>query len=444
MLRELRWDGAGVTVASFAYALSPYLLEYAARISVILLPVRRAPVADRPGRPRTAPAGTGATPAVFALVTLTVGGVNATSLILVMFGPLLWFLHATFVAREVTFGQATRDGAADHASSPPCTSLWWVAGLMIQGAYGIPILRYTETYETVAAAATRSRGAAGARLLVLLRHRRPGRVDRVRRSATSSRSRRSRSRTSSPVWRLAGGLAHPVAAPGLLRVDHRGRPRALGRCPPMGEPRRRTGAVFRAWTRGDLGLSFRSTPRAAPLVILGLAVFLGAGVAALSTVAAARCTCPVTGGLLVLICANQLPLFQGQLVDRNLVRDEERARVLDRGGRRAGRRGDRRDTRVYEVPGIDFAAYRWGNTVDPITPGLTDRRVRRPRAHPLRLPRLRRAALPGRGAVPVRPARARRARTAGPAHGGRSDRVPGRHPVRALPHARARAAPWPS
>lgn len=33
------------------------------------------------------------------------------------------------------------------------TSLWWVAGLMIQGAYGIPILRYTETYETVAAAA---------------------------------------------------------------------------------------------------------------------------------------------------------------------------------------------------------------------------------------------------------------------------------------------------
>ncbi|MCB1270454.1 MAG: DUF3367 domain-containing protein, partial [Microthrixaceae bacterium] len=38
MLRELRWVGPGVTVASFAYALSPYLLHYGARISVILLP----------------------------------------------------------------------------------------------------------------------------------------------------------------------------------------------------------------------------------------------------------------------------------------------------------------------------------------------------------------------------------------------------------------------
>ncbi|MSX00960.1 MAG: DUF3367 domain-containing protein, partial [Actinobacteria bacterium] len=38
MLKELRWRSAGVTVASFAYALSPYLINYGARISVILLP----------------------------------------------------------------------------------------------------------------------------------------------------------------------------------------------------------------------------------------------------------------------------------------------------------------------------------------------------------------------------------------------------------------------
>ena len=31
------------------------------------------------------------------------------------------------------------------------------------------------------------------------------------------------------------------------------------------------------------------------------------------------------------------------------------------------------DTRVLEIPGADFAAYRWGQTVDPITPGLIDR-----------------------------------------------------------------------
>src|SRR5581483_7060938 len=30
-------------------------------------------------------------------------------------------------------------------------------------------------------------------------------------------------------------------------------------------------------------------------------------------------------------------------------------------------------TRVLELPGSDFSAYRWGNTVDPILPGLMKR-----------------------------------------------------------------------
>ena len=33
----------------------------------------------------------------------------------------------------------------------------------------------------------------------------------------------------------------------------------------------------------------------------------------------------------------------------------------------------RTSTRVLELPGADFASYRWGNTVDPITPGIMDR-----------------------------------------------------------------------
>ena len=32
-----------------------------------------------------------------------------------------------------------------------------------------------------------------------------------------------------------------------------------------------------------------------------------------------------------------------------------------------------RETRVMEIPGIDFASYRWGHTLDPITPGLIER-----------------------------------------------------------------------
>src|SRR5207302_4877674 len=30
-------------------------------------------------------------------------------------------------------------------------------------------------------------------------------------------------------------------------------------------------------------------------------------------------------------------------------------------------------TRVLELPGQDFSHYRWGDTVDPVTPGIMDR-----------------------------------------------------------------------
>lgn len=366
MLRELRWDGAGVTVASFAYALSPYVLEYAARISVILLPFAGLPwligLAARALRRRD-----WATPAVFALVTLTVGGVNATSLILVMFGPLLWFVYATFVEREVTLGQALVVGLRITVLTA-ATSLWWVAGLLIQGAYGIPILRYTETYETVAAAALAPEVLRGLGYWFFYGTDGLG-------AWTASTVRYVESVAAIGLSYLLPGLG--MAGAVLSRFRHRvffagivlvGLVLSVGAHP--WESPSPYGRLFRTWARGDLGLSFRSTPRAAPLVILGLAVFLGAGVAALARWRP-RLATPAAGLLLVLICVNQLPLFQGQMVDRNLVRDEEvprywqdAAAALDAGDR---------STRVYEVPGIDFAAYRWGNTVDPITPGLTDR-----------------------------------------------------------------------
>ncbi len=41
----------------------------------------------------------------------------------------------------------------------------------------------------------------------------------------------------------------------------------------------------------------------------------------------------------------------------------------------AGRVLDEGEGNVLELPGIDFAAYRWGNTLDPVSVGLTDRPV---------------------------------------------------------------------
>ena len=64
------------------------------------------------------------------------------------------------------------------------------------------------------------------------------------------------------------------------------------------------------------------------------------------------------------------PLFTGGMIAANLKREDIPQYWLDAIG---SFDAQPHDTRVLEVPGIDFASYRWGNTVDPITPGLMDR-----------------------------------------------------------------------
>lgn len=366
MLKELSWVGVGVTVASFSYALSPYLLDYEARISVILLPFAGLPwligLASRSIR-----TGGWRAPALFALVTVTVGGVNATSLALVMIAPILWMVHATFVARECSLRQALAAGLRISILTL-VTSFWWMAGLLTQGKYGIPILRYTETYVVVANAALAPELLRG--LGYWFFYGRDGLGAWIQPAITMVQS----------IPALALSYALPILAfvGGLLtRFRNRGFFAALaviGLVVGVGahpwDASSPYGALFKGWTTTESGLAFRSTPRAVPLIALALAVFLGAGCAALSRWRP-NLHLAVAGALIVLICLNQSGLFLGRFVDRNLQRDEDvpsywidAANYLDRGDR---------STRVYEMPGSDFASYRWGATVDPITPGLMDR-----------------------------------------------------------------------
>ena len=366
LLKELRWQSAGITVASFAYALSPYLLDYGARISVILLPFAGLPwlvgLAARSIR-----SGGWRAPALFALVTLTVGGVNATSLLLVMVAPLLWMAHATFVAREATFGRTVAAGLR-ITTLTLITSFWWMAGLAIQGAYGIPILRYTETYYVVANAALSTELLRG--LGYWFFYGRDSLGAWIRPAVTMVESIPALALSYLlPILAFCGGL--------LSRFRHRGyfgllvvTGLVIGVGAHPWQSSTPAGAAFKAWTTTDAGLAFRSTPRAVPLIALGLAVLLGAGAAAVGSWRPAL-RVPTAAGLLVLICLNQMALFRGQMVEPTLDRPQDvpqywtdAAAYLDTGDA---------SYRVAEIPGIDFATYRWGNTVDPITPGLMDR-----------------------------------------------------------------------
>src|SRR5690606_26830380 len=80
-------------------------------------------------------------------------------------------------------------------------------------------------------------------------------------------------------------------------------------------------AGIKAFLLSEIGLSMRSLPRAAPLVVLAGSVVVGSLVAAIA-VDRVRWARPLTAGVMVLALLGLAPLWRGQLVDANLDRDE--------------------------------------------------------------------------------------------------------------------------
>ena len=366
LLKTLDWRGGGLLVAMLAYQLSPYVLHYSARISVVLLPWAGLPWMIALTI-RAARRGGWRYPAGFALVVVTVGSVNATALVLVGLAPVLWLLHAAGIERSISATQAL--GAALRiAVSTVAVSLWWIAGLALQGGYSLPVTRYTETYEVVADASTGPEVFRGLGYWFFYGNDKFGQwiepsieytqgvwlhflsFGLVVFALSGAALIRWRHRSYFVLLIVVGGLAAIASHP----FDH---PSALG-------------SVFKAFTETDAGLALRSTPRALPMLVLAVAVFLG------MIANAVQRRWPSPGRVLaVLICVavvlNNPAMWRIRMIEEHLHRDEaipqywnEAIASLDDSGRGG---------RVMEIPGTDFASYRWGNTVDPITPGLLDR-----------------------------------------------------------------------
>ena len=363
--RTLSWTGPSIVIASLAYMLSPYVLDYSARISVILLPWAALPwlvaLTDRALR-----RGGWRHPALFALVVLAVGGVNATALVFAGLGPVLWLV---FAWRDAGFVR-TATTALKIGVLTSLLSVWWVMGLAVQGGYGIPILRYTETVETVARTSLASEVLRGLGYWFFYGNDKLGAwiepaVDYTQR-----------------VWLIAVGFAIPVlalAGAAVVRWRHRGYAVclvvvgtviAVG-AHPYDDPSPLGGAFKALASTSTVGLALRSTPRAVPLVALGTALLLGAGLAALARrMPVAGTAASVAAGALVL--AGLPPMFTGDLaVGDGIKRPETIPSYWQEAADHLDAQGDSR--RVLELPGADFASYRWGNTIDPITPYLMDR-----------------------------------------------------------------------
>jgi hypothetical protein len=367
LLRTLGWgDGPGVTSATFVYALTPYLLTLVARLSAILLPFVALPwlVALTI---RTARTKGWRYPAMFALVVATCGSVNATALLLVGVAPALWLAHAVWVAGEIPLRTAVRAALRIGVLTVPL-SAWWIAGLSVQGTNGIEILRYTETARTVALVSVSHEVLRGLGYWFFYGGDRLG--PWIEPSVQYTQFLPLVALTYLvPFLGLMGGVVarwrHRAYFVLLVAV---GVALAVGGYPwEDGTPWSR---AVKAFLLSDVGLSMRSLPRAVPLVALGLAVLLGAGVTSVTRRWPKRAF--LVSGTVVLIAILALPpLWLGTFVPENLRRPESVPDYWVEAAEHLDAQGD--STRVLVVPGTDFASYRWGNTVDPILPGLMDR-----------------------------------------------------------------------
>jgi len=364
LLRRFDLPPVAVWPGAIVLGLSPYSVAYLGRLSGVLLPAVGLPwllaftiQAVRTGRWRY--------PALFALTVTTVGSVNLTALALVGIAPLLWLVWVV-VTREAAIGEVLR-ATARIGLLTLGTSAWWLAGLSVQASHGIDIVRYTESAEVVARTAIALEVLRGLGYWFFYGG------DKLQLWIEPSFQYTKRRLVYLgtfflPAVAFASGLVgrwrRRLFFVALLVI---GVVVSVGANPWNDPPL--VGRLVKGFLATDRGLAFRSLPRAVPLVALASAALIAGLIAALST----RDRRLARGLAVVVVLAaifGMVPLWQRDLVQDSLARRDvpaywtEAARLLD----------ERDDgTRVLEVPGSDFASYRWGNTVDPITPGMMDR-----------------------------------------------------------------------
>jgi arabinofuranan 3-O-arabinosyltransferase len=366
LLRRFDWPPVAIWPAAVAYALTPYVLTHIARLSGVLLPYTGLPwmlaltvLAIRHRSWRHA--------ALFALLVTTIGSINLTALVLAGLGPTLWVLYVA-VTRQEPVGEIAK-AVGRMGVLTVLTSAWWLAGLSVQASHGVDIVRYTETAEVVARTSTAFEIVRGLGYWFFYGG------DKLQLWIEVSYQYTQR------PWLIAASFAVPLLAMASTAVG-RWRHQAFfvvifitGAVVGIGahawDDPSPFGSAVQWFVTTPRGLAFRSLPRVVPLVALGSAVLIGAGVGAVAT-RWRRGGIVLSGAAALLAVVALAPLWQRGLVNDNLSRQDIPDYWVDAA---ADLDADTTYTRVLELPGSDFASYRWGMTVDPVTPGLMGRPI---------------------------------------------------------------------
>ncbi len=373
LARVFGLSGPGRPVAALCFMVSPYFLQYAGHESVILLPWAGLPwmVALTA---RAVDRGGWRYPALFALVVLVISGINATSLLYVGLAPALWVLYAVMVTKQSSWRAAVA-AVLRIGVLTAVLSAWWVVGLGVEGAYGLNVLKYTETIPAIASTSLSSEvlRALGYWYYYGGDNFGPWMVSSVQLTQELSV--------------LALSFAVPALAfvgAAVTRWNRRayfvilvvvGTVLAVG-THPYASPTP-AGAVLKAFmTHTSAGLALRSTDRATPLVVLGIAMLLGSGVSGLGQWPAWRRwrsavgVLGAAGAAAVVVLANPA-VWNGTTLTSNILEPASVPNYV-----RAATKAlddEHRGTRVLAIPGQNFAYYRYGNTSDPLYPALLTR-----------------------------------------------------------------------
>ncbi|HEU5309342.1 MAG TPA: alpha-(1-_3)-arabinofuranosyltransferase family protein [Acidimicrobiia bacterium] len=369
LFKELGARRWGALAGALVYMLTAYQLAFTARISVLLLAWAALPWIVGLTM-RAVQRGGWLYPAALALVIMSAGSVNASSMLFMLLAPAIWIV-LELVMRRVRFGTAAA-AVGRIAVLTLGASLWWVVGLRIQGAYGLPVLQLTETVRVVASASTPLDLLRGLGNWFFYGTDRLG--DSIQQAHYYV--------TNHVV--TAFSFAVPIvalAAAAIVKWRHRtyfvllvvvGTIVGAGAWP-YDDP----SLYGRAWrsfsANSSIGLALRNTPRVAPLLVLGLAGLLAAAVSALAGRRWRRVPIELLAAALVAVLAfgALLPVWRDGYLSPGVERPEDIPGYWNQVAAALTGQGD--STRVLEIPGANFSAYRWGNTVEPVTPGLTDR-----------------------------------------------------------------------
>ncbi len=355
--------GAALAAAAL-YQLSPYVLTYVNRTSILLSPwaglgwIMAFTV-------RAARHGGWRYPALIALLVATVGGINATALLLIAVAPLSWLTYAALVQHEISLKRAIATVGRVGALSTVMSS-WWLVALAVQSRTGADVLAYSETAQAVSSTSSAPEVLRGLGYWLFYGG-----------DSTGPWNSASSAYVQSPGLILLGFGLVALAMAALVLVERRVR-MWLASLWSIGVVVA-VGAHGDSWlshrllsgnARSTVLLAFRSSTRAVPLVLLASSLAIGYGLSALTT---RRSTLARNFSLTsVVLTMLQLPaIWNGSLVDRQLRRPEQIPTAWSEAATALQQRGS--DTRVLELPGQEFSAFRWGTTTDQLLPGLMTR-----------------------------------------------------------------------